>query len=164
MHSAMSSLQNTGSFFAPAAASIPTNLTPLAPLPNHDDLKTSLQLTKFIVDFNIEKVDFKMSQLAKIGNSDEEIFNFEILNLEAETIGRTFDLTGKFQIGGIFCTHLMLKTPEGQPVPMLSTSTTDKILQIQYKGKKKREFFEFHFDDFFILNIANSFKQIVKNY
>ena len=141
MHSAMSSLQNTGSFFAPVAASIPTNRTPLAPLPNHDDLKTSLQLTKFIVDFNIEKVDFKMSQLAKVGNSDEEIFNFEILNLEAETIGRTFDLTGQFHIGGIFCTHLMLKTPEGQPVPMLSTSTTDKILKIQYKGNSLTVFY-----------------------
>ena len=97
MHSAMSSLQNTGSVFAPALA-VPTNNL-IAPLPNHDDLKTSIQLTEFIVDFSIDKVDFKMSQLAKNANCDEEIFNFEIQNLQVETVGRTFDLNGKFHIG-----------------------------------------------------------------
>ena len=142
MYSAKSSL-HTGSFFASALVSVPTNIAAKSPLPNHDDLKTSIQLTKFVVDFSIKKVDFKMSQLAKIGNSDEEIFNFEIQDLEVETVGRTFDLKGQFHIGGIFCTHLMLKTPEGEPVSMLSTSTTDKILKIGYIGKKYYLTFDF---------------------
>ena len=100
MASAKSSLTNTGSFLIqnfPKASANPI----LAEIPDDDpsDKSKTLQLTQLRVDFKIETVNFKMSQLCKNSNEDEEIFNFILDEMKTELTLRTYDLTGKFNLG-----------------------------------------------------------------
>ena len=103
MESAKSSLTNTGSFLIQNFPKARTNPI-LAEILNEDptDKSKTLQLTQLKVDFKIETVNFKMSQLCKNSNEDEEIFNFILDEMKAELTMRTFDLTGTFNLGNLF--------------------------------------------------------------
>ena len=83
-----------------------------------------------------------MSQACKKKNSneDEEIFNFILTEMKAEFTKRTFDTTGKFNLGGILATHLLLKTPDGlcgEGVKMLSTDQITKLNDSPRSTKNK---------------------------
>jgi hypothetical protein len=82
-----------------------------------------------------------IGQIAKNSNIDEEIFKFVLDKMRAETLVRSFDLVGKFDVGGMTCTHLLLKTPEGLPVKILSTKKSEfdeeNLLSIEYTDVKK---------------------------
>ena len=99
LYSASSSLTNTGSFLntfsKPSANGI------LAKIPGEDtpDETSNIQLTQLKIDFKIDTVNFKMSQLCKNSNEDEEIFNFILTDLDSKLTVRTFDLTGEFNLG-----------------------------------------------------------------
>ena len=99
MHSASSSLTNTGSFLN--TFSKPSANAVLAKIPGEDtaDEPSTIQLTQLKIDFKIDTVNFKMSQLCKNSNEDEEIFKFILSDMKAELTVRTFDLTGKFDLG-----------------------------------------------------------------
>ena len=139
MQSALSSMANTGTFIL-APSTVPATGDILANIPQPEELKTSKQLTQLSIDFQIDTVNFKMSQQVKNSNHDEEIFNFVLDELKAETTLRTFDLNAKFNLGGLSCTHLLLHTPQGLPVQMLSTKKVlgqDQLLTIHYTDVKK---------------------------
>ncbi len=142
MQSALSSLANTGSLIANIN---PSNigLAKLAPRRDDsdavDDPMASIQLTKLTVDFEIETVNLSISQQSKskTSNKDEKIFHFVLDRLSASTSVRTFDLTGKFDVGGISCTHLLVLTPSGEPVKILATKDQASALSIVYTDVKK---------------------------
>ena len=117
----------------------PTRSSILADIPKpKEEVKSSHELTQLDLDFKIHMVNFKMSQLSKNSNLDEEIFNFEMTDLTANADMKTFHLEGTFHLGGLSCTHLLLKTPKGVPVKMLSTkSNKNKLLSIEYVDARK---------------------------
>ena len=54
----------------------------------------------YYLNFILDRVNFKISQLAKDDrNIDEDIFSFVLDGMKMETTLRTFDLVGEFDIG-----------------------------------------------------------------
>ena len=73
------------------------------------------QLIEMEMEFSIERVHFKMSQLRSgKNNCDEDIFYFKIDDMNMTTTVRTYDMTGEFNIGGLNCRHLLQKTKDGK--------------------------------------------------
>ncbi len=151
MMSALSSLANTGSLIQ---ATVTTTLAELAPVRKSDEEldpdadKPTVQVTKFVMDFNIGLVNLSLTQLAPNSNLDQKLFHFTVRQMEASAAVRAFDIVGKFKIGGVACEHLLLKTPSGDSVRIVYTKEgEDKpLLSITYTdaNKKSPEFVSVH--------------------
>jgi vacuolar protein sorting-associated protein 13A/C len=146
MASALSSL-NTGSMLQNTAAStMLTNIVPKSKTASGeaaDDDAAALakaSLTKFTLDFTVGKVNLSLSQMVKgSANSDEQLFHFTLSKLEAHARVRSLDFIGQFNIGCVACEHLMLKTPDGKTVQIVSVCGSepedrDGIHQFDFKS------------------------------
>ena len=73
---------------------------------------------------------------SKMSNEDEDIFDFVLDDMSVNTAHRNFDLTGKFHIGDITCTHLLIKTPNGEDVKMLRKKAIDPDSSDEFEDAK----------------------------
>ena len=73
---------------------------------------------------------------SKMSNEDEDIFDFVLDDMSVNTTHRNFDLTGKFHIGDITCTHLLIKTPNGEDVKMLRKKAIDPDSSDEFEDAK----------------------------
>ncbi len=151
MVSALSSLANTGSLIQTAVNTTMSDIAPArkkAGEVNSDESAPLVQMTKFVVDFSIGLVNLSLTQLAPGSNEDQKLFHFTLHQLEASAAVRTFHIEGNFKIGGVTCEHLLVKTPSGNPVEIVSTKAKDDspLLSITYTdaNKKSPEFVTVH--------------------
>ena len=95
---------------------------------NSEDNTVAQQLIEMELEFSIDRVHFKMSQLKSGKNqSDEDIFYFKLDDLNMTTTVRTYDLIGEFNIGGLNCRHLLQKTKDGNFLILFYRVTQMKI-------------------------------------
>ena len=144
MASAMSSLANSGSLVHSTAS---MTIGDLAPAKKREDsvegdaaLQPMIHMTKFVLDFSIGTVHLSLTQLAKNMNSDQKLFYFTLERMAAKAIVRTYDLKGTFNIGTVNCEHLLLQTPDGKPVHILTTNNDDdarELLSVKYTDVKR---------------------------
>ena len=140
MQSALSSLANTGSMIqTPMVAPI----TDIEIAKKESVISTEGPLVneiKSVIKFAIGNVDLSLTQLKPNTNEDEKIFHFSIYQLEMNTTIRSFDLVGKFDLGGLTCEHLLLRSLSNEPVNLIKTDTEktgESLLSITYTDVKK---------------------------
>ncbi len=130
MMSALSSLANTGSLIQSSANTTFTDIAPIRKKGegelDSDEAKPMVQVTKFVMDFSIGLVNLSLTQLAANSNADQKLFHFTVRQMEASAAVRSFDIMGKFKIGGVTCEHLLLETPSGDPVRILHTKEAEE--------------------------------------
>lgn len=154
MASAFSSFANTGSLVQQSQF-VSTAVTDIIPAKRTDESDTNnrstlSQVTKMILDFTINKVNLSLAQMNPSSNADQELFHFTINKMAIDAKIRMFDISGEFRISDVNCEHLLLKTPTGKPVHILSTHKKDqteaKLLTLKYTdvNKKSPEFRTVH--------------------
>ncbi|TRY69082.1 hypothetical protein TCAL_09656 [Tigriopus californicus] len=154
MASAYSSLANTGSLVEQAQF-VSTAVTDIVPAKRNDEIDTDSigtlsHVTKMVLDFTINKVNLSLTQMSPSSNTDQELFHFTIHKMAIHAKVRMFDITGEFRISDVNCEHLLLKTPTGKPVHILSThkkgKNEAKLLTLRYTdvNKKSPEFQTIH--------------------
>ena len=133
MHSALSSLANTGSLIQTSMpAPVMTSVSRLVQLERQDSLDSKFaQLTQLAGNFGIGIVNLTISQVSSSSSHDQEVFDLKIENLKANATIKTYETNADFEIGGIRCKHLLAKDP----------GSTSPGIDIVYTGTGQKEDF-----------------------